>query len=210
MNKNNKNKILLLLVLLSGGLLYYFRNKKKVEETNNKPIRSNPGGKYPYYFLDSFLDVKKLVYATDGITTSLQGPRWNKNHMGVDIGGGNNGKPIYSISDGTIKKIGGTGFGPYALLIEVDKDTMINKNFYPVLIWYGHNQKLAPNTYVGKKVKAGDLIAYVGSEGLSTGPHLHLEAYHTTTGFSKDYVIDLNPYFKPLSRKITAKTPFKK
>jgi len=40
---------------------------------------------------------------------------------------------------------------------------------------YAHMKKFAKNTRVGKRVKQGDVIGYVGTTGRSTGPHLHFE-----------------------------------
>ncbi len=44
---------------------------------------------------------------------------------------------------------------------------------YGIQTVYGHLSKL--NTQAGHRVKRGEVIAYVGSTGLSTGPHLHYE-----------------------------------
>ena len=40
---------------------------------------------------------------------------------------------------------------------------------------YGHNSKTVVN--VGQTVKKGQIIAYVGSSGRSTGPHVHYEVH---------------------------------
>ena len=40
---------------------------------------------------------------------------------------------------------------------------------------YAHMKSFAKGIKVGKKVRQGDIIGYVGSTGMSTGPHLHYE-----------------------------------
>lgn len=47
------------------------------------------------------------------------------------------------------------------------------KHFGGDTTWYAHASKLAVR--VGDKVERGDVVAYVGATGLSTGPHLHFE-----------------------------------
>lgn len=44
-----------------------------------------------------------------------------------------------------------------------------------LLVWYLHVDRLAPGIASGRHVNAGDLIAYIGNSGCSSGPHLHLE-----------------------------------
>lgn len=86
-------------------------------------------------------------------------------HQGVDLAAPA-GTPIYAAASGTIKSVGGdpSGFG----------------NDYPVevlpngtTLTYGHASK----SYVtaGQQVTAGQIIAAVGSEGDSTGNHLHFQ-----------------------------------
>ena len=84
-------------------------------------------------------------------------------HMGIDIGA-NYGTPIKAVADGTITCA--EEWGGYGNLVVIDHGNGVES-------YYGHCSKL----YVteGQKVKAGDVIAAVGSTGNSTGPHLHFE-----------------------------------
>jgi hypothetical protein len=41
--------------------------------------------------------------------------------------------------------------------------------------YYGHLSRIASGAYAGKQIQQGDLVGYVGSTGLSSGPHLHYE-----------------------------------
>jgi murein DD-endopeptidase MepM/ murein hydrolase activator NlpD len=46
---------------------------------------------------------------------------------------------------------------------------------------YGHLSGYAKGLHVGDRVRQGEVVAYVGSTGLSTGPHLHYEVIHNGT-----------------------------
>lgn len=88
-----------------------------------------------------------------------------KLHTGVDISGsGINGKPILAANSGKVIKAGyNTGYGNYVVID--------HGGGYSTL--YGHASRL--NVSKGQTVSRGDVIAYVGSTGYSTGPHLHFE-----------------------------------
>jgi murein DD-endopeptidase MepM/ murein hydrolase activator NlpD len=84
-------------------------------------------------------------------------------HPGMDFTA-EQGTPIYATGDGVVEiaDANAQGYGNHVV---------INHGFgYQTL--YGHMSKIA--TTPGKKVKRGDLIGYVGSTGLSTGPHVQL------------------------------------
>lgn len=85
-------------------------------------------------------------------------------HNGMDICGAY-GTPIYAAQSGvvTIAKYTGSGYGVY---VAID-----HGNGYSTL--YGHCSSLAVS--VGATVNQGDLIAYMGSTGNSTGNHCHFE-----------------------------------
>lgn len=90
-------------------------------------------------------------------------------HYGIDIyGGGIFGHPIYASKAGTViiaknTYIAGYSYGKYVVIDHGDG--------YSTL--YGHASELCVS--VGQVVEQGETIAYVGSTGNSTGPHLHFE-----------------------------------
>jgi murein DD-endopeptidase MepM/ murein hydrolase activator NlpD len=61
---------------------------------------------------------------------------------------------------------------------------------------YAHLSRFARGIRVGKRVEQGDIIGYVGSTGLSTGPHLHYEVLHRGRQINP---LTLNP---PTERKL--------
>lgn len=86
-------------------------------------------------------------------------------HNGIDIASRQD-TPIIAPAAGVISYTGfDSGLGK---LIKINHG-------YGIATYYGHLAKAAVK--VGQKVKRGDVIAYVGSTGLSTGPHLHYEVY---------------------------------
>jgi len=78
------------------------------------------------------------------------------------------GAPVSSIGDGIVTYKGRKG--AYGNLVEIR-----HKNNFRTR--YGHLSGFAKRLYKGKRVKMGELIGYVGTTGLSTGPHLHFEIH---------------------------------
>lgn len=90
---------------------------------------------------------------------------YSKMHKGIDFGAPT-GTPIYAAGDGVIESAGRKGgYGNYVLLRH-------NKDYATA---YGHASRIAKGIRAGSRVKQGQVIAYVGSTGASTGPHLHYE-----------------------------------
>ncbi len=86
-----------------------------------------------------------------------------KMHEGLDIAAPN-GTPIVSPASGTVRYAGEKK--DYGLCVEVDHG-------YGFGTMYAHCQRIRVNS--GMQVRRGDVIAYVGNTGRSTGPHLHYE-----------------------------------
>lgn len=88
-----------------------------------------------------------------------------KMHTGVDWSAPP-GTPIIASGSGTVEKAGWTGgYG---------KQTVIrHANGYETS--YSHQSQIAQGVVPGARVRQGQVIGYVGSTGLSTGPHLHYE-----------------------------------
>lgn len=109
-----------------------------------------------------------LPWPCEGQVTSPFGRRWGRMHKGIDIGN-SLGTPIYSVADGvvTVAKTDPGGFGFYVV---IDHGGGIST-------LYGHMYPNTVKVQVGQQVKKGQMIAEMGSNGHSTGPHLHFEVH---------------------------------
>ena len=101
-------------------------------------------------------------------------PKASKNHNGIDFGVSDNAN-IYAIADGTITSAYYSESGGNMVTLEVTESNGTVMDYI-----FMHNNKF--NVHVGQNVKQGDVIAYAGSTGHSTGTHCHLRAYNVTTG----------------------------
>ena len=112
---------------------------------------------------------KDMLWPTDGQVTSSFGPRVHpilktrRLHAGIDIPGPT-GQPIYAAAAGTVAVAG--SYGGYGNAVVINHGDGMSTV-------YAHQWRLAVD--VGEEVLAGDTIGYVGSSGMSTGPHLHFE-----------------------------------
>jgi murein DD-endopeptidase MepM/ murein hydrolase activator NlpD len=87
-------------------------------------------------------------------------------HAGLDFAAPQ-GSPIYATGNGTIRIAGNTGNG-------FGNHVVINHGYgYETL--YGHMVRVKVSS--GQKIRRGELIGWVGSTGLSSGPHLHYEVH---------------------------------
>ncbi|RVT42168.1 M23 family metallopeptidase [Sphingobium algorifonticola] len=86
-------------------------------------------------------------------------------HAGIDFAA-HYGSPIYAVTDGIVEYAGRHGgHGNYVKL----------RHGGGIATGYAHMSRIA--SVPGQRVRRGQVIGYVGSSGLSTGPHLHYELY---------------------------------
>ena len=90
---------------------------------------------------------------------------YNKMHRGTDFAAPS-GTPIMASGSGTVTRARWCGGGGNCVKIK-------HNSTYETI--YAHMKSFAKGIREGKKVKQGQIIGYVGSTGLSTGPHLHYE-----------------------------------
>ena len=90
---------------------------------------------------------------------------YNKMHRGTDFAAAE-GTPIMASGDGVIIKAGWCGGGGNCVKIKH------NKTYQTV---YAHMKNFSNLAIPGNRIKQGQIIGYVGSTGMSTGPHLHYE-----------------------------------
>jgi murein DD-endopeptidase MepM/ murein hydrolase activator NlpD len=112
---------------------------------------------------------QKMVLPLKGKTTSEFGIRTHpisgdlRFHAGIDIAA-EKGTNIYSAFDGEVMEADYDKWNGNYIKIKHDND---------IMTIYCHCEKL--NVKKGQKIRAGEVIATVGSTGSSTGPHLHFE-----------------------------------
>jgi murein DD-endopeptidase MepM/ murein hydrolase activator NlpD len=107
----------------------------------------------------------KTVLPTQGRLTTCFCQRWGTMHWGIDLAAPL-GTPIYAAADGVVLRAGpATGYGNAVYIQDADGNVEI----------YGHMKYY--DVAAGDVVSAGEQIAKVGSQGQSTGPHLHFEIH---------------------------------
>ncbi|MFV0643476.1 MAG: M23 family metallopeptidase, partial [Sphingomonadaceae bacterium] len=90
---------------------------------------------------------------------------YKRMHRGVDYRAGQ-GTPIYAVTDGQVASAGRAGGCGIAVRLNHAQGLSTR---------YCHMSRMAVRA--GQSVQRGQVIGYVGSTGLSTGPHLHYEMY---------------------------------
>ncbi len=108
------------------------------------------------------------IWPTTGVVSSPYGLRWGGTdfHPGMDIAN-DMGTPIVATADGVVEYAGWNS-GGYGNMVDINHGNGI-------MTRYGHASQVVVRT--GEHVKRGQLIAYMGSTGFSTGPHVHYEVH---------------------------------
>ena len=109
-----------------------------------------------------------------------------KPHHGVDFAAPP-GTPVRSVADGVVMIAGWKGGN--GRFVKVRHDSVYDSG-------YAHLSRIASGMRQGVRVKKGQVIGYVGSTGLATGPHLHFAMYK-----SGDYINPLSANM-PRSRSL--------
>ncbi|MDC0369949.1 peptidoglycan DD-metalloendopeptidase family protein [Pelagibacteraceae bacterium] len=158
-------------VVRDTGKIIYASMNVNGKEINlyNFKIKNDNG----YYDLEGKSIVKSLM------KTPINGARlsssfgmrkhpilgFNKMHRGTDFAAPT-GTPIMASGSGTVTRARWCGGGGNCVKIK-------HNSTYQTI--YAHMKNFARGIKEGKKVRQGQIIGYVGSTGMSTGPHLHYE-----------------------------------
>ncbi len=166
------------MIELRGKKYYRFRSKK-----DDKFYDENAKGFTKSYFFQIPLRYKR-------ISSSFTRKRWHpvlkryRAHLGTDFAAPR-GRKIYAAGNGRVIFKGRKG--GYGKTIIID-----HRNGYKTL--YAHQNGFAKGIRAGKSVKKGQHIGYVGSTGLSSGPHLHLGLYRNGNAINALRVIKKPEY----------------
>ena len=120
-----------------------------------------------------------FVMPCDAPLGSQYGPRRRRMHAGVDMPFPT-GTPVRAAFDGQVR-YASYNSGGYGFLVVV-------RHLNGLETYYGHLSRF--NCSVGDWVRAGDVIAYGGSTGRSSGPHLHFETRYLSQPFDPCWIID--------------------
>ncbi len=134
---------------------------------------------FKYNKIEDFYDIKGKSITKSLMKTPINGARlsssfgmrkhpilgYNKMHRGTDFAAPS-GTPIMASGSGTVTRARWCGGGGNCVKIK-------HNSTYETI--YAHMKAFAKGIKEGRKVKQGQVIGYVGSTGLSTGPHLHYE-----------------------------------
>ncbi len=129
--------------------------------------------------IEDYYDIKGKSITKSLMKTPINGARlsssfgmrkhpilgYNKMHRGTDFAAPS-GTPIMASGSGTVTRARWCGGGGNCVKIK-------HNSTYETI--YAHMKAFAKGIKEGKKVKQGQIIGYVGSTGMSTGPHLHYE-----------------------------------
>lgn len=102
-------------------------------------------------------------------------------HLGIDYAAPK-GTKIYAAGDGSVSFLGQKG--GYGNVLTIN-----HGGSYTTL--YAHLNGFAKGLKRGAKVKQGQLVAYIGSTGMSTGPHLHFGLYRNNVAINPDSVVKI-------------------
>lgn len=110
--------------------------------------------------------VTPSIWPAAGSVSSPYGLRWGGSdfHPGIDIAN-DMGTPIRATADGVVS-VAGWNSGGYGNMVDIDHGN-------GVMTRYGHASYVVVTP--GQHVRRGQVIAYMGSTGYSTGPHVHYE-----------------------------------
>ena len=144
-----------------GDALYGFLYEQKEGDPS---YFNEKGESLVKQFLRAPLEYKRI---TSGYTTARFHPILERNttHMAIDYAA-KIGTPVMAVGDGVVVFAG--YHGPYGNFVNIKHNDQF-KTQYAHLSAYGAGIK------AGVRVKQGQVIGYVGTTGLSTGPHLHYQ-----------------------------------
>lgn len=135
--------------------------------------------------LDSFLLANPVNYTR--ISSPFTQMRWHpilqkyRAHLGIDYAA-SVGTPVKAAGNGKVTFVGERG--GYGNTVEINHDSSFKT-------LYGHLNGFAKGLRGGQSVKQGQVIAYVGNTGLSSGPHLHFGLYRNNVAINPASVVKI-------------------